>query len=137
MKKVCVCWNKTVGEGTMAWSYSQSTGTLGHNGTVVAIGYSGHDRGKNNPDMQQIPNVGPIPQGRYFIGPPRDSEKVGPFAMPLDPAPETDTFGRSAFMIHGDSIVHPGTASEGCIIMLRDARNQIAASGDNELIVTA
>jgi hypothetical protein len=126
-----------IGGFNMAWSYSQSTGTLGHDGRVIAIGYSGHDSGKNNPDMQRVPNTGPIPQGRYFIGNPRDSDKVGPFAMPLEPAPETNTFGRSAFMIHGDSIVHPGTASEGCIIMLRDARNQIAASGDNELIVTA
>jgi hypothetical protein len=121
----------------MAWSYSQSAGRLDHDGQVVAIGYSGHDDGKNNPDMQQVPNTGPIPQGRYFVGPPHDSAKVGPFALPLDPAPETDTFGRSSFMIHGDSIVHPGTASEGCIILLRDARNTIAASGDNQLIVTS
>jgi hypothetical protein len=120
----------------MAWSYIQSTGTLAHDGQVVAIGYSGHDNGKNNPDMQQIPIVGPIPQRHYSIGQPRDSEKVGPFAFPLELAPETNTFGRSAFMIHGDSIVHPGTAPEGWIIMLRDARNMIAASGYIELIVT-
>ena len=119
------------------WTYSQSTGTMSHNGQTIAIGYSGHEQGKNNPDLQRVPNVGPIPQGRYFIGPPHDSPKVGPFAFPLEPATETNTFGRSAFMIHGDSIVHPGTASEGCIILLRDARNQIAASGDNELTVAA
>jgi hypothetical protein len=121
----------------MPWSYSQSTGTLAHDGQVVAIGYSGHDNGKNNPDMQQVPNTGPIPKGRYFMGPPHDSAKVGPFALALDPAPGTDTFGRSAFMIHGDSIVHPGTASEGCIILLRDARNKIVESGDDQLFVTA
>jgi hypothetical protein len=121
----------------MAWSYSQSTGTLSHDGQVIAIGYSGHDAGKNNPDMQQIPNTGPIPQGRYVIGTPHDSDKVGPFAMQLTPTPPTNTFGRFAFMMHGDSIVHPGTASEGCIILLRDARNQIASSGDNDLIVTS
>jgi hypothetical protein len=121
----------------MAWQYAQSTGSLSANGQVIAIGYSGHDQGKNNPAMQQVPNTGPIPQGRYFIGTPRDSDKVGPFAMPLDPAPGTNTFNRSAFMIHGDSIVHPGTASEGCIILLRDARNKIAESGDNELIVVS
>jgi hypothetical protein len=121
----------------MAWTYNQSSGHLSHNGQVVAIGYSGHEEGKNNPAMQQVPNVGPIPQGRYSIGPPRDSAKVGPFALPLEPEPGTNTFGRSAFMIHGDSIVHPGTASEGCVILLREARNLIAASGDAELVVTA
>ena len=121
----------------MSWTYSQSTGHMSHNGQLVGIGYSGHDDGKNNPSMQTVPNVGPIPQGQYSIGAPRDSDKVGPFALPLDPMAGTNTFGRSAFMIHGDSIVHPGTASEGCIIILRDVRNQIAASNDPALIVTA
>ena len=121
----------------MSWIYSQSAGTLTHNGRQVAIGYSGHGNGKNNPALQEVPNVGPIPEGNYSIGDPRDSAKVGPFALPLDPLPGTNTFGRSAFMIHGDSIMHPGTASEGCIILLHDARQQIADSGDNQLIVTA
>ena len=78
-----------------------------------------------------------MPAGALQIGPPKDDNHVGPFALPLTPMPGTDTFGRFAFLIHGDSIVHPGTASEGCIILLRDARNQIAASGDQELIVTS
>ncbi len=94
-------------------------------------------RGKNNPAMQDRPNVGPIPQGRYGVGDPRDSAQVGPYALPLDPLPGTTTFGRSAFMIHGDSIVHPGMASHGCIILLRDARHKIAESGDRELRVAA
>jgi type VI secretion system (T6SS) effector TldE1-like protein len=121
----------------MPWTYSQSAGTLTREGATIAIGYSGHGDGKNNPAMQQIPNVGPIPQGRYSIGDPRDSEKVGPYALPLTPSDGTDTFGRSAFMIHGDSIVHPGTASEGCIILLRDARHQVGESDDRVLVVTA
>ena len=120
----------------MAWMYSQSTGILTHNGSHVATGYSGNGAGKNNPEMQSVPDVGPCPQGRYQIGAPRDEASVGPFALPLTPMPDTNTFGQFAFLIHGDSIVHPGTASEGCIILLRDARNQIAASGDHELIVT-
>ncbi len=120
----------------MAWIYSQSTGYLTHNGVHIATGYSGNGEGKNNPAMQNVPNEGPCPQGSYQIGAPKDDPNVGPFAMPLTPEPGTDTFGRFAFMIHGDSIVHPGTASEGCIIMLRDARNQIWQSGDHELVVT-
>jgi hypothetical protein len=47
---------ENTGEEAMAWSYSQSSGTLTHDGTIVAIGYSGHDNGKNNPDLQAVPN---------------------------------------------------------------------------------
>lgn len=43
--------------------------------------------------------------------------------------------GRSHFLIHGDSVSHPGGASEGCIILNRTARQTIASSGDNELEV--
>jgi hypothetical protein len=121
----------------MSWVYSQSTGVLARNGRQIAIGYSGHEMGKNNPEMQQIPNTGPIPQGRYSIGDPADSDKVGPYAMHLNPMQGTNTFGRFGFMIHGDSIVHPGTASEGCVILLHDARLQIGQSGDREFVVTA
>jgi hypothetical protein len=121
----------------MGWVYSQRTGSLSHNGVHIATGYSGHGEGKNNPDMQGVPNVGPCPQGHYQIGSPKDDDHVGPFALPLTPMPGTDTFGRFAFLIHGDSVSAPGTASQGCIILLRDARNQIAESNDKELIVTA
>ena len=34
------------------------------------LGYSGHGEGKNNPAMQKVPNVGPIPVGKYTIGQP-------------------------------------------------------------------
>lgn len=44
--------------------------------------------------------------------------------------------GRSGFLIHGDSIAHTGQASHGCIILPRSVREQIAASGDDELEVT-
>lgn len=45
-------------------------------------------------------------------------------------------FGREGFLIHGDSIVHMGQASHGCIILPRSIREQIAASGDDEIEVT-
>ena len=45
-------------------------------------------------------------------------------------------FGRDGFLIHGDSIVHTGQASQGCIILPRSIREQIAASEDDELEVT-
>ena len=43
--------------------------------------------------------------------------------------------GRTHFLIHGDSIAHPGDASEGCIALSHAARQAIAISGDTELEV--
>jgi hypothetical protein len=57
--------------------------------------------------------------------------------MNLDPIDETDTFGRSEFRIHGDSISNPGAASHGCVILNRIVRNQISDSGDELLRVLA
>jgi len=119
------------------WIYTQSTGKLSRSGVVVATGYSGIGAGKNNPAMQNVPDVGPIPQGIYAIGAQFDSSTHGPHAMPLTPDPGNQMFGRAEFMVHGDSIEHPGQASHGCIIMPRPIRDQIAASGDNQLTVVA
>ena len=60
---------------------------------------------------------------------------TGPFTLVLAPAPGTETHGRSAFRIHGDSIRLPGTASHGCIILPRPVREAIWASGDRDLEV--
>jgi hypothetical protein len=56
----------------MTWQYQQSTGQLSHNNIPIASGYSGHDNGVNNPDLQNVHNVGPIPQGSYIICDPMD-----------------------------------------------------------------
>lgn len=53
----------------------------------------------------------------------------------LPPEPGTQTFGRTAFRIHGDSISNPGTASEGCIILPPNIRIMIIQSGDTDLKV--
>lgn len=89
------------------------------------------------PSMQDQPNVGPIPQGVYLIGEPVDTLEQGPFVLPLKPDDANEMFGRSGFLIHGDSKSHPGNGSEGCIIMPRFARDRIADSGDRELNVVA
>src|SRR5579883_1483500 len=103
-----------------AWTYSQKSGLLSQDDREVAHGYSGASDGKNNPEMQDVHNVGPIPQGDWTItGPPVDTKTHGPYVLKLTPAIETETFGRSGFLMHGDSKEHPGTASQGCIIMSR------------------
>jgi hypothetical protein len=123
------------------WTYVQKTGELLRNSQHTEFGYSGFDdpetgrEGKNNPDLQNVHEVGPIPIGKYVIGSPEDTLTHGPFVLPLVPDASNQMFGRSAFLIHGDSVVWPGTASRGCIIMPRKIRDAIALSRDKVLQV--
>ena len=118
------------------YTYRQSTGELFHDGLPVTTGYSGHAEGRNNPALQSHPNVGPIPCGRWTIEKPAfESQTHGPVVMRLDPCAGTETFGRSGFLIHGDSILHPGMGSLGCIILPRPARLAISANPDCDLEV--
>jgi RHS repeat-associated protein len=124
------------------WVYDQSSGQLTHfpftfaeTPTALSManvasdyqenGYSGYGVGKNNPAMEDVESVGPVPAGRWIIG----NAFNGPLGKPefrLSPAPGTDTHGRSAFLIHADSSKHPGQASEGCIVCSQTARRKIA-----------
>lgn len=119
------------------WTWDQSAGTMSLDGEMRGHGYAGNGLGKNNPEAQGIQGVGPVPCGLWAIGAPRLSANTGPYTMDLTPAPGTDTLGRSAFRIHGDSINHPGTASHGCIILSRVMREAIWNSSDHELTVVA
>ena len=122
----------------LAWTYAQKTGELQQDGKHVATGYSGGGDGKNNPVMEDVAGVGPIPQGEWNIsGPPVNTAEHGPYVLSLKPAAETETFGRSAFLMHGDSVKAPGTASQGCVIMPRAVREQVWKSGDRDLKVVA
>lgn len=110
------------------WTYSQSSGALTDpNGKVCATGYSGHGRGVNNPSLQDEPDIGPIPQGLYSIGAPRDDPRTGPFSLPLVAHDGNQMFGRDGFFMHGDSIEHPGVeeASHGCIVIAREFREAV------------
>lgn len=111
------------------WIYQQSTGKiLDPKGMIMGYGYSGKGIHKNNPESQTLANLGPIPEGYYTIGEPHDTVTHGPFVLPLTPDPQNNMHGRSHFLIHGDSKVLPGTASEGCIIAPRYLREDIAHS---------
>lgn len=122
------------------WTYQQSTGTLTRDGAFIARGYSGFEAGKNNPALQAVHGIGPIPRGKWTIGMPEHviaAGPHGPFVLPLTPCEGTDTHGRDGFLIHGDSYVHPGGASQGCIILSRVIREEIAHSLDLDLEVRA
>jgi hypothetical protein len=118
----------------MPWQYSQSTGRLTRNGQEIGSGYSGRADGRNNPALEIVVSIGPIPRGRYQIGPQRLHPTKGPLTMSLT-AVGHSALGRTNFLIHGDSIAHPGDASEGCIVLARPIRQTIATSGDNDLEV--
>ena len=118
------------------WTFFISTGEMMQpDGTLLAKGYSGDPQYKDDPDAQKLKSQGPIPTGRYGITEPVDTAFHGPYCLGLVPDPENAMWGRAGFLIHGDSIDRPGTASEGCIIMPRFARDRIWESGDHELIV--
>ena len=119
----------------MTWTYKQSNGLLTKDGVFEGTGYSGAGAGRNNPAMQDVPNVGPIPQGSYTIGPAYDEVPgLGPCVMHLDPQPGTNDFGRSAFRIHGNDAEND--ASHGCVILGPAIRHLIAGSDDRTLTVT-
>lgn len=117
--------------------YQQSTGRLSSDrvddGHYFAQGYSGQGTGKNNPLVQGVHNVGPIPQGMWgILGPPVDTATHGPYVLHLYAKSGTEAFGRSGFLIHGDSLEHPGQASQGCVILPRTVREHIWNSEDRD-----
>ena len=121
----------------MAWTYQILRGGFFNlNNIQVGQGYAGHGVGLNNPAMCNVHFIGPLPQGKYTIGQPRNDDEVGVFALPLTPVPSNEMFGRSEFFIHGDNPQMNHTASDGCIILPSPVRHDVAASGDDELIVT-
>lgn len=128
----------------MAWVYVQRSGELWHEGERVALGYAGWDdgdgicepgEGKNLPGAEAIRNVGPLPVGRYHIGPPMHHPTAGPYTLRLEPDPSNDMHGRSGFLIHGGNA--NGSASQGCIVLPLAARAMITNSLDYELVVVA
>ena len=120
------------------WTYESSTGKMfDADMNLRGSGYSGSPQGKNNPEMQNIPNVGPIPEGDYTMDAPVNSAVHGQYAIPLIPDANNQMFNRDHFLCHGDSVVTPGTASEGCIIQPYRTRIEMWESNDRRIHVQA
>lgn len=121
----------------MPWTLRTSDRSLiAPNGAVMERVYSGRGHtlaeGRNNWAMESLRGIGPIPRGRYSIGPAHRSANVGPVAMFLTPIGH-NAFGRTAFMIHGNNAAD--NASKGCVITTRPTREKIAVSSDRILEV--
>lgn len=119
------------------WTYSQSMGVIRDGNKLEGEGYSGHDGGLNNGDMESIPDIGPIPRGRWEIThwyP--HYEGKGPIVGRLAPIGH-DAHGRAGFLIHGDNRETNHSASHGCIVAARSIREAWRDSGDPDLEVIA
>lgn len=124
----------------MSFLYAQKSGEIFQDDVLLATGYAGRYTGKNNPAMQNVEDIGPIPCGIYRIDDSYTHPKLGVLTMDLTPDAANEMFGRSLFRIHGDSAENPGMASEGCIVLPHDARveiSKIAQTGDRLLEVVA
>lgn len=121
------------------WQYQQSTGNLtAPDGSLAGVGYSGNGADLDNPAGQGDIGHGPIPQGQWTIGAFATYQRLGSIVAPLEPAPGNTMDGRQGgFYIHGDNVAMNHTASDGCIILARPLRQQIADSGDTQLVVNA
>lgn len=123
------------------YTYSQGAHTMEKDGALVSTtGHSGNGAGRDNPNMQNVPDVGPLPRGRYKIGPwvmglrrgPLSS--LGPVTASLTPVPDANgstswMCGRFGFFIHGPEL------SEGCPVQLLSIREAMARSGDDDFEV--
>src|SRR6266516_869780 len=116
--------------------YRQSTGrlvcydyTTGWPPYVDTSGYSGAGAGRDNPKMQDVVDVGPIPQGCWRVGAPTGSRGTGPYSLPLTPLPDNDVFNTprdpNSFLIHGPNASRPNDSSSGCPVIDRPSRQAI------------
>jgi hypothetical protein len=72
---------------------------------LVGRGYAGHLEGLNNPALQHVRNVGPLPAGDYLAHLGKTHQRLGRLAIYLEPLPETEMYGRSGFWCHGNKAV--------------------------------
>jgi hypothetical protein len=120
----------------LMYTFSQHSGVLRQNGLLVhAGGWAGQGEGKNNPSMQNVPNIGPLPRGHYLIGRAYTHVHLGPIVMNLTPAQDNEMFWRYDFRIHGAAFKNPELSSHGCIIQPRDIRIRIDIGSDKLLEV--
>lgn len=120
--------------------YEQSTGRLlNPDGSLLAQCYSGLGPDKNVPASQHKIGQGPLPQGLYTLSSVEyvnGTSPHGPYVIVLTPDKTNMMFGRAGFLMHADSISHPGAASFGCIVVLHGATPKITGLAAREAIWT-
>lgn len=123
-----------------AWTYRQCDGwILWPSGERFSQAYAGHEEGVNNPSLESVQGVGPLPCGLYVMGEAIQSAELGPVAIPLTPDPANQMYGRCGFFIHGDEKEHVGEqkASHGCVVAGPFTRNTLRDSENRKLVVVS
>ena len=118
--------------------YSGALDEIGH----LPDGRQGPTRpGINNPALEHVENVGPIPKGRYTVGPHIYNHPRG-LADPVLPLiPDAETLANFpkdrkpyTFLIHGESPGGGRDASEGCIILSPDTARLKIKAGETVVV---
>lgn len=119
----------------MTWFYNVKTRRFEKDGVFrFKAEYTGAPGYKDDPEKECVINKGPLPRGKYLISDPIFKHATaGKYVLRLTPHPDNNMCGRSGFLIHGDN--EDGTASKGCIVLLRKFRKEIVDSADKELII--
>jgi len=132
------------------WRFVRKQGQDGdvlRDDVFIGHAYSGYDdgdgipelgEGKNDPTKERLRGIGPVPRGRYRMSRPFFHETAGPYVIRLTPLEGTETYGRSGFLVHGDSVRLPGSVSHGCIVAHRAIRvlmGEAVEEGDDILEV--
>ena len=97
-------------------------------------GYSGRGVYRDDPGATKEVANGPIPVGSYMCSKPVPHPRLGPQAVYLTPRYGTPMFGRTEFFVHGDNSKGDYSASNGCIILPRSARDLIRG-GDTIVVL--
>ena len=123
--------------------YEQGSGRLLHRSgdsvRLIATGYAGAPACIDDPAKDHIHQCGPLPKGTYRCRVLKHPRFAAP-AIKLDPEKGTRMYRRSGFYIHGDNDRGDRSASSGCIIVGKQAREYVArwiAEGDDCLLVLA
>lgn len=115
---------------------------LDPDGKLVQQLYAGCGDGRNNPAMQGIHGVGPLPVGGYTIGTLEATHTTAGGHLLTDsaalvPDPANEMFGRSGFRIHGRKSLVDMDASNGCPILDHGPRMSVLNSECKRLRVIA
>ena len=118
--------------------YHQSTGQLFDDaGKFLGVGHAGNGAGLNNPAMQYVHDVGPLPVGRYKVGAFIDRQGLG-YSARLTPQPVSTAGIEYAWLRgRGGFLMHLPELSEGCIAMERPILLAVSQSGDTDLTVVS
>ncbi|MGB9097412.1 tlde1 domain-containing protein [Erwinia sp.] len=119
----------------MTWVYDVNKKSFTLDGVYkFDSNYAGAEGYKDDVKFECEKGKGPLPRGRYKIGNPiQRHPTAGAYVLRLTPYKSNEMCGRAGFLIHGDNT--EGTASTGCIVLIRNHRRTIAISGDKELLV--